>query len=219
MFDRKAKIGEFIQVTYVNDKQHCACLWDVDEDNIVIQFDRGKWLTIDRKNIVRVDIEVSGAPYDSSEWRMATLPSKEEIMANKEKVFVPVEEREPNEVDNLKEQITEIQEHCLHDFRLIKEPELKESLIKGVFVGHTFGPTKIGASEEQMALVCIKCSKEKETYIAKTCPRCLGPMREERCLGAGSREKYFGNKYLYHAVKLSRCLKCNFTIGSDEWDQ
>jgi hypothetical protein len=124
-----------------------------------------------------------------------------------------------NQVDILRLQIKEIQESCEHDYQFTKEPELKETLVNGVYVGHISGPIALEASIIQMALACIKCSKEWKTNIEQTCPRCLCKMNSGRCRGASSREEYFGKEYLYYSVKLSNCPKCYFTVASDEWDQ
>jgi hypothetical protein len=138
------------------------------------------------------------------------------------KAYVPIEEREPNKVDELRDWIERIQENCKHDFRLIKEPKLAESLFPGVFVGATEGPTKVSYSTLRLKLVCLNCSKEKETTILSTCPKCLSPMREGECLGAGElfgRKRYFGEDYSYFSIRLQRCTKCNFAVASDEWDR
>lgn len=143
-------------------------------------------------------------------------------MGNEEKkgVCIPIKERELNEVDKLTAQILRIQEACDHDFRLAKEPKLHESLVKGVFVGHLEqGTLQVQRSELEMVLVCLRCSEEKVASIIKTCPQCLCPMKEEWCQGAESREKYFGEEYLYYSATLSRCPNCGFTVASDEWDQ
>ena len=78
------------------------------------------------------------------------------------KVCVPIEERQPNKVDELRNWIKRIQEDCKHDFRLVKEPKLGESLEPGVFVGSVNGPIKVSYSSPRLNLVCLKCSKEKE---------------------------------------------------------
>ncbi len=136
-------------------------------------------------------------------------------------VCIPVEDRVPNWVDTLNLQIKQIRKSCKHDFRLIKRPELQESLVPGVMVGKTEGPVKVGGrSEMTMTLVCLHCSEEKETTIMETCPRCLGKMKmAPHNLGAGSREKYFGCDHLYFSIRYSCCQNCGLTIASDEWDQ
>ena len=135
------------------------------------------------------------------------------------KVCVPIVERKPNKVDELQDWIKRIQKDCKHDFRLVKEPKLIESLVSGVFVGPVRGPIKMFSSETRMKLVCINCSKEKSASIVVICPKCLSPMREGRVLGYDSRKYYFGEEYLYFSILLQRCSKCSFTLASDEWDQ
>ena len=133
-------------------------------------------------------------------------------------VFVPAEERELNEVDNLNARIKTIQETCEHDFRLIREPNLIASLVRGVFVG-SLAPARAASSEPYLVLVCLKCSKEESRSITSTCPQCLKPMGEAQCLGAGSRVRYFGQEYVYYSVAISYCTKCSFALASDMWDQ
>lgn len=133
-------------------------------------------------------------------------------------VCIPMKDREPNKVDVLNLQIKRIIENCEHDFRLIKEPKLQESLVPGVMVGKTEGPTKVGGySETTMTLICLHCSEEKETSIMGTCPRCLGEMKQDSFLLR--REDYFGCNYLYFSVALHYCGNCGFRVVSDEWNQ
>lgn len=133
--------------------------------------------------------------------------------------YIPIKDREPNEVDVLELKIKRIRETCEHDFRLVKNLKL-QSILSGIIVGKLEGPTEVGHSELEMTLVCLKCSEEKETTIMKTCPRCLGKMiKHPYSLGGGSREKYFGCAYLYFAVALSHCQDCGLRVASDEWDQ
>ncbi len=126
--------------------------------------------------------------------------------------------RELNEVDKLEERIRTIQENCDHDFRLFNKPKLSKSLVRGVFVGGLRGPAQVSCSE-CMTLVCLKCSEKKVESVIYTCPRCLRSMGEAKCLGAGSREKYFGRSYYYYAAAVARCSNCDFAIAFDEWDQ
>ena len=89
------------------------------------------------------------------------------------KVCIPIKEREPNKVDELRDQIKNIQENCKHDFRLTKEPKLSKSLISGVFVGSVEGPTEVSRSNIRLELVCLKCSEENITSTSRMCPKCL----------------------------------------------
>ena len=130
---------------------------------------------------------------------------------NGKKVCVPIMERESNEVDELEARIRKIQANCDHDFRLIEEPELRETRVSGVFMGKVriFGAPR-------MTLVCLKCNKAKETNILEICPRCLGSMKRGECLGAVSREKYFEGGSSFSSITLYYCPNCNFTVASDE---
>lgn len=141
-------------------------------------------------------------------------------MSDKE-VCIPLKNRKPNEVDSLEAKIELIRKNCNHDFRFAEKSDLSESLVKDVFVGDlaSRAEEKVSPSKFKMTLVCLKCNKTKEAHPFETCPRCLGLMRREYCLGAGSRERYFGNKYLYYSIALSRCPKCGLVIANDEWDQ
>ena len=129
------------------------------------------------------------------------------MVNNNRKACVPIKERELNEVDKLETRIKEIQDNCDHDFRLTEEPKLRETRVSGVFVGSVKG---FGAP--RMTLVCLKCSKVKETNVSEICPRCLGSMKPGKCLRAGSREKYFEGRYLYYSITLSYCPNCNFIV-------
>jgi len=140
---------------------------------------------------------------------------------------VPMTEREPNEVDRLRVKIKEIQTACTHDFKLVKEIKLKESLIPGVFVG-TSGrgglSRKIldhGEIQTEFTVVCTKCSKEVNCHITEVCPRCLGNMSKgELEGGTNSRERFFGVQNGYYAIELFFCKGlCGFIVASDVWDQ
>jgi hypothetical protein len=127
-----------------------------------------------------------------------------------------------NEVDRLQARIAKIQGDCDHDWRLIKKPELIESFVPGVFVGRR---DPVGIAPE-MRLICMRCSKRLVTSIIERCPKCLSPMSEGGLYsieddGTFSRKKYFGQEYLYNAIRLHRCTntKCDFVVASDEWNQ
>ena len=71
--------------------------------------------------------------------------------------------------------------------------------------------------EEENSLRCLKCSKDEEFNVStEKCPCCLGIMEEGEL---DVREKYFGIDYLYHAVRIYRCVECDFTGVADEQDQ
>ncbi|MFA5392385.1 MAG: hypothetical protein WC306_01675 [Candidatus Paceibacterota bacterium] len=125
-----------------------------------------------------------------------------------------------NEVDRLKALIAEIQGNCDHDWRVIKEAELIESLVPGVFVGSR-GPFGTAA---RMKLFCTRCSQRIQTSIILRCPHCLSPMRKGDLYtmedgGKTSREKYFGVDEPYYAIRIHCCTLCSFMTASDEWNQ
>ena len=125
-----------------------------------------------------------------------------------------------NEVTQLYEQIAQIQKNCEHEFSTTKKQALVESLVRGVFVGKLEGPAEVAPLPTKFSLFCSKCSEEKKTNIQETCPKCLSSMGGAKCLGAGSREKYFGQEYIYYSVAVARCQgkECLFKVASDEWD-
>lgn len=131
------------------------------------------------------------------------------------KICIPIEERQLNKVERLGNIIKRIQENCEHDFRLIKELELNESLVSGVFVGSLMGPAEV-SSDIKMELVCLNCSKKKTTTALNTCPKCLSSMKEGDLFG---RKAYFGKDYRSYSVRIQQCLRCSFKVASDEWDR
>ena len=142
-------------------------------------------------------------------------------MSEEKKVGV-LEEREQNEVDLLKARISEIQSACAHEFVLARKPRLVKSLVPGVYVGKVAareGLPPINRSDIRMILRCRKCSAVEEASILNACPLCLNSMVRDRCLGAGSREKYFGESYSYYEISLSHCSNCDFVIAFDQFDQ
>jgi hypothetical protein len=137
----------------------------------------------------------------------------------KTKICLPLEAREPNEVDKLNLRVKQIQQNCRHDFKLTKEPRLQESLVRGVIAWEK-GPHTLAGFSGSLTLVCTKCSKEKGATITDICPRCLGKMKKDPAtLGAGSRKKYFGKAYFYYSVILYRCQDCGLVVAAEEWDQ
>jgi len=126
-----------------------------------------------------------------------------------------------NEVDRLQEKIRDIRQHCRHDFRLFGGVELPKSRVANVYVIHcqeSFGQTHDYRVPE-VHLHCLLCSETQRLDMKKTCPRCLGAMRQGEYRGAGSREEYFGQKHLYYAARTYHCTQCVFVGVADEWDQ
>jgi len=131
--------------------------------------------------------------------------------------------RKLNAVDKLKARIKEIQKSCKHDWKLIKKPELSESLVPGIFIGNKASPLET-TFQKEISLKCNKCSRRLIAPITSICPCCFGSMYKGGLYtiendGMSSREKYFGEPLAYHAVRLHHCSKCGFTIASDEWNQ
>lgn len=124
-----------------------------------------------------------------------------------------------NQVDKLKVRIAEIQGHCDHDWKLKEIPELRESLVSGVFIGKR---EPLGTAI-RITLICTKCSVRMDTLITIRCPYCLSSMREIGFYtteddGTTSYKKYFGKDSLCFAIRLHRCTKCSFRVVSDEWN-
>jgi hypothetical protein len=132
------------------------------------------------------------------------------------KIVVPQKERKANKVDELFAEIKQIQRECKHDFRLLKSVGLKESKEKGFFIIYDASlPVDLHTG---FIVKCLECSKEKECYPSKICPRCLSLMQPG---GLHNREKYFGLPHSYYAARLYYCTNkdCGFRGVTDEWDQ
>lgn len=115
-------------------------------------------------------------------------------------------------IAKLRAEIVKIQNTCRHTFVLEKQPELKESLARGVFIlePHTDPP---------MTLICTKCGLTEETSTNKTCPRCFSKMPDYTQTKRGHALEYYFDEetiqnYFYHRDQLvaaiSRCPKCSF---------
>ena len=126
--------------------------------------------------------------------------------------------RSKNEVDRLQERIWKLQKACTHEFRLREKPaELKESLVKGVFIGFTlieedFHRNRLGV----LHLQCLKCSMQKNSSMETMCPHCLGKMMEGHL---ESRKKYHSELLGYYASLIRKCSACGLALVFDEWDQ
>lgn len=119
----------------------------------------------------------------------------------------------------LKKQIEDIQGSCEHKYSCVKYPELIMSKVQGTYVGVVSGPVGTGIGNLTFQLVCTDCDWTKGLSASSTCPMCYVKLVKGRCLGADSRERYFGMNHSYYAVTISSCSTCNFHIASDEWDQ
>lgn len=128
-----------------------------------------------------------------------------------------IAETHKNRVDELHAEIQRIQSECQHVFCCAEEPKLKESLVKGVFIGYDASRGAQGVEQGQFTIRCSDCSQEKIVYIREICPKCLGKMKADS--GLEVREKYFGEDYLYYRASTSGCVVCSFRAVFDEWDQ
>ncbi|MEK7640431.1 MAG: hypothetical protein AAB389_00335 [Patescibacteria group bacterium] len=127
------------------------------------------------------------------------------------------------EIRKLKSRITLLQDECLHTWKQVTSPDLKNSLVAGVYVGNYEG--RITVSEPKnldFKCECEKCGKVLVSTITSTCPHCLVNLKDEEYNGHQSvhnRKDYFGREYLYFGVSIQMCSKCDFRIASDIWDQ
>jgi hypothetical protein len=134
-------------------------------------------------------------------------------------------DQKPNEVDKLKAKIKKIQKFCKHDWRLVKKPELLESLVPGVFIGDKVASSSMSLiCQKEISLKCKKCSKKLVASITSICPRCFGLMYKGDLYtlendGTSSRKKYFGEDLAYHGIRIYHCRDCGLAIASDEWNQ
>ncbi len=119
----------------------------------------------------------------------------------------------------LKKQVVDIQGSCEHKYSVVKHPDLVMSKVEGTYVGAISGPISGKASNLRFELICAGCDLSKSFSASYTCPTCYTPLEKGRCLGARSRERYFGKDYIYYSIIVNRCTNCNFQIASDEWDQ
>lgn len=121
----------------------------------------------------------------------------------KKRAVVKQEDRQPNEVDELLEQVENIQANCKHDFRLFEEmhSQARETLVKGVFFVPGYVKTK-----------CLKCSQELLLDPVKTCPRCFGQMSDVSHEGHGSCERYTGKCDLGCSYARVNCNSCGLGL-------
>lgn len=129
-----------------------------------------------------------------------------------------------NKVDKLRAEVQHIQNRCKHKFVLMAELVLRKTLVNNIFVGSTMGPTEMGTGHKNtdgtFTLKCQKCSKVLRTHIVETCPKCFSKMEtSSECLNAGSREMYFGRRYVYYSIQIRSCTKCEFVVACDTWDR
>lgn len=124
------------------------------------------------------------------------------------------------EIYQLEKEIADIQKSCEHEFVGVgPPPELKESLVSGVYIGDVERVFVQGLSESgrSFRLVCKKCSLERKVVIWQTCPRCFSAM--EKIDRLRQRRNFLGTEYMYYAIQLCRCPECGFTVACDVWDR
>lgn len=130
-------------------------------------------------------------------------------------IVLEAKAREPNKVDELLSQIKKIQEACEHDFKLLEELKLKESLVQGVFIGDDMR----GIRDQSLKVKCTKCSLARNFSPTEICFKCLGKMIEGHHLE--EREKYHGRDDGYNRSRIYFCANpdCPTQVVIDEFDQ
>ena len=127
-------------------------------------------------------------------------------LISKAEICVPVKQGVLNEVDRLTDKIRLIKESCSHDYRFTGPVYLRESLEKGVYI--LYDASFPSTLRPKHVLKCQKCSEETELNITKTCPHCLGEMKEDKRKG-----------YIYFSTFPYHCVKCGFKGVVNVWDQ
>lgn len=128
-------------------------------------------------------------------------------------VSIPVvllKEREPNEVDELLQRITEIQEKCSHDYRLFAPHGLRETLVKGIYQA---------SHGQAFSYKCLKCSKEDRRRVTIKCLNCSNePLTISVSEEYEDLQRYFSQEHIKAAhikrlkARIYRCDKCGFTL-------
>ncbi len=128
--------------------------------------------------------------------------------------------RMESEIKSLQSQVKNLQGKCHHQWKLTKKPDLKKTLVDGVYVGSIAisGRITIECPETlRFICECEKCGLEKTGDAAYECPHCVVQLREWKHLE--NREGYFGCDYNYYAIGVSDCPECDFRIASDVYDR
>ncbi|MEK7654417.1 MAG: hypothetical protein AAB345_04050 [Patescibacteria group bacterium] len=128
-------------------------------------------------------------------------------------------------IKELQKQISEIRNQCSHVWEKVKLPDLKETLVAGVYVGRYEGSIAVPEpTDTNFKCVCKKCKKDISDDITQTCPNCLVKLKDEERYTGGSvdirnRKDYFGKDYSYYGVYIKACPKCNFQVACDIYDR
>lgn len=133
--------------------------------------------------------------------------------------IIKLDEEHKARVTPLQEQIRKIQRKCIHSFKQVTKLNLVQSLVPNVYVGQTADSIGLGQSTLIFHTICTKCRVPMRSSLRETCPHCFVEMKNGRCLGAGSRLKYFGEEHLYYGVAIDTCPQCGFAVASDIWDR
>ncbi|RJQ36433.1 hypothetical protein C4552_04050 [Candidatus Parcubacteria bacterium] len=141
----------------------------------------------------------------------------EAVAARINQLYVNPQERTPNEVDRLLDQIAKIRESCAHDFRLLVPMKpLPPSLVPDVLIGARH-PNRAGyyADPQELRFYCLKCSDQGQADVTTRCPRCLGRMIQPR--EYEDRAKYFGSWSAKYSARLYTCSDCGQEVVMDEY--
>ncbi len=124
-----------------------------------------------------------------------------------------------NRVDELKGEIKELQDTCVHEWTITKShDELKESLQPGTYQGRD-GWSYLGG-RDHFSISCSECSLVRDLSYYITCPKCFETLKVNDKLSW--RENYKEDRYKqygYYAIRLSHCPNNDFAVANDEFDQ
>jgi RecJ-like exonuclease len=128
------------------------------------------------------------------------------MMPNPDVLLIDPDNRTPNRVDELVQEIAQLQKNCAHDLKIIRRlPKLKESLVPEVFW-----------RTDEFEILCIKCTLLYTVPPTAVCPRCLGQMQitEEHSAGSEKFTKLNGLPFWEDGgEKLYTCSSCSLQIA------
>ena len=137
------------------------------------------------------------------------------------KSVVPLKDRPINEVDEMQAKIARIQDCCEHNFRFLRKPKIRESLVPGVFIlsdaqfaAYTQASKHIPSPVE---VKCLSCNKVEYVSVFNVCPECLSKL--EKVGGLRLREEFYGCEHTYYAAQPLICPSCGFKGVKDVWDR
>ncbi len=135
-------------------------------------------------------------------------------------LVVPIEKRSLTGVQRSFGEIAKLQKDCEHDFKYLTPPDLKESLVAGVFIGGS------ASGYVELEACCLKCSKLILFHPHKTCPRCFKPMNDFKAAEQHGnwkhledRLKYRSKNLGYYVAVVHSCPNCHLQVVVDQWDQ